>query len=62
LIGQEESVLNIVKEMLTDPDIDSPHKYIVLMYLSLVEITEEKVSDLFKFYYELTSHALKELK
>jgi hypothetical protein len=62
LIGPEESVLNIVKELLTDPAIDSPRKYVVLMYLSLVEITPERVSDLFKFYYELTTLALKELK
>ena len=30
--------------------------------MSLIEVEPDKVSDLFKFYYELTSHAIKELR
>jgi hypothetical protein len=33
-----------------------------LLYISLINVESDNVSDLFKFYYELTSHAIRELK
>lgn len=47
----QDAILQAVKEALTDPDLDHPRKYLPLLYLSLLEVAAERVSDLFKFYY-----------
>ncbi len=56
------NLIDQIKEILTDPEVHHPKKYLTLLYISLIDVDEDKISDLFKFYYELTSHAIKELK
>ena len=55
----EVSIVTAAKEVLTDPELSNPHKYLPLMYVALLE-RPERTSEVCKFYYELMSHAIKE--
>lgn len=62
LIHPQHNILHSIKDALTDPELSNSHKYILLMYVSLLDVDHSKIVDLSRFYYELTSHAIRELK
>lgn len=56
---KSEKLLNIVKEALFDPDLQTSYKFPVLMYASLLSTQGDQTSSLLSFYYDFTSQALK---
>lgn len=62
LINHQHNILHPIIDALTDPELNNHNKYIILMYISILDVDHGKILDLSKFYYELTSHAIKEIK
>ena len=55
------SIIIASKDVLTDPELSNPFKYLPLIYAALME-KPERTSEMCKFYYEMMSHAIKELR